>query len=374
MTLPSDHAYGVLPGISCVGYLNDEELSKAYQTAAVLVLPSLVESGPQPPLEAMSLGTPVIVADRPYAHDICEDAAIFFDPNSPEDFAEKAIHLLSDLMLRRDLIAKGLALVESRRAAEPYKQIVQILLDAVDAQSQEGGSFLVDKANNAVDFFSQIAVEFDAKYLHHPNFKERYDVWTRAIAKYSNSNYRALDIGCGTGIFTVNLASRNRSAIGIDGSHEMINLCEKRRSQSDLTNISFRNNDIRALKNNPIGKVDLVICSSVLEYLEDLDASFELIRSLLANNGIFIFSIPNKSSFYRKIEPLMFKVTGWPPYYRFVRNVFTLPRIEAKLKQHGFIFLESAYYGQVPLASKVFRKIGLAKFLDTLFIVVAQRT
>jgi 2-polyprenyl-3-methyl-5-hydroxy-6-metoxy-1,4-benzoquinol methylase len=229
------------------------------------------------------------------------------------------------------------------------------------------------KADNAVDFFSQIAVEFDAKYQYHTNFKERYEVWTRTIAKYSNSNYRALDIGCGTGIFTVNLALRNRSAVGIDGSHEMINLCEKRRTQSDLTNIRFLNNDIRALKDTSLGKVDLVICSSVLEYIEDLDTSFELIRSLLENKGIFIFSIPNKSSFYRKVEPLIFKLTGWPAYYRFVRNVFTLPGIEAKLKQHGFILLDSAYYGQVPLASKMFRKFGLAKFLDTLFIVVAQR-
>jgi ubiquinone/menaquinone biosynthesis C-methylase UbiE len=232
---------------------------------------------------------------------------------------------------------------------------------------------LVEQAISAVDFFSQIAVEFDAKYKYHANFKERYDVWTKAIAIYSNSNYRALDIGCGTGIFTVNLASQNHSAVGIDGSHEMINLCEKRKAQTDLTNIRFLNNDIRALNDTSLGKVDLVICSSVLEYIEDLDASFELIRSLLENKGIFIFSVPNKTSFYRKIEPLIFKLTGWPAYYRFVRNVFTLAEIEAKLKQHGFVLLENAYYGQVPLASKIFRKLGLAKFLDTLFIVVAQR-
>ena len=38
-------------------------------------------------------------------------------------------------------------------------------------------------ASNAVDFFSQIAVEFDAKYQYHKNFKERYKVWTRNNCK-----------------------------------------------------------------------------------------------------------------------------------------------------------------------------------------------
>jgi glycosyltransferase involved in cell wall biosynthesis len=135
LTLPVDHPYGAAPGLRCLGYLNDSDLAKAYMRADVLVLPSLVETVGIPTLEAMSLGTPVMVADRPYAHDVCEDAAVFFDPNSPEDFAEKAIQLLNDEKLRQDLISKGLALVERRRAAEPYKQIVQILLDAANGCS-----------------------------------------------------------------------------------------------------------------------------------------------------------------------------------------------------------------------------------------------
>jgi glycosyltransferase involved in cell wall biosynthesis len=134
LTLPVDHPYVSVPGLRCLGYLMDGDLAKAYIEANVLVLPSLVETVGMPALEAMSLGTPVMVADRPYAHDICEDAAIFFDPHSPEDFAEKAIHLLGDAKLRQDLIAKGYALVERRRAAEPYKKIIQILVDAVDGK------------------------------------------------------------------------------------------------------------------------------------------------------------------------------------------------------------------------------------------------
>lgn len=128
MTLPSNHHYSSQLGVECVGYLSDERLAQAYLNADVLVLPSLVETVGMPTLEAMSLGTPVLVADRPYAHDICEDAALFFDPNSPKDFAEKAIRVLTDNTLRQTLITKGLKLVEKRRAEQPYKKIIDIVV------------------------------------------------------------------------------------------------------------------------------------------------------------------------------------------------------------------------------------------------------
>lgn len=129
LTLPINHRYASFPGVKCIGYLNDEQLAEAYISADILVLPSLVESGPQPPYEAMTFGIPVLIADRPYAHDICCDAAIFFDPNSPADFAEKAIQLLTDEALRQTLIERGFDLVEKRRAEQPFKKIIDIVVE-----------------------------------------------------------------------------------------------------------------------------------------------------------------------------------------------------------------------------------------------------
>ncbi len=136
LTLPIDHHYASLPGVKCIGYLGDEQLAEAYISADVLVLPSLVESGPQTPFEAMSFGTPVLIADRPYAHDICRHAALFFDPNSPEDFAEKAIQLLTDQGLRQTLIERGFKLVEKRRAEQPFKKIIDIVVECAHKKFQ----------------------------------------------------------------------------------------------------------------------------------------------------------------------------------------------------------------------------------------------
>lgn len=133
LTLPADHPYAAVPGVHCLGYLRDAALTEAYELADTLILPSLVESGPQTPLEAMSVGAPVLVADRPYGHDICRDAALFFDPWSPEDFSEKASQLFSDSGVRERLVENGLELVRERMASKPFERILDVLIRVAEA-------------------------------------------------------------------------------------------------------------------------------------------------------------------------------------------------------------------------------------------------
>ncbi len=130
LTLPLNHTYADEPGVACMGSLGGSALTQAYELADILVLPSLVESGPQTPIEAMSLGIPVLVADRPYAHEICRDAAVFFDPFNPEDFAEKALMILYDEGLRERLRHAGFCLIERLRAANPYQRMIDVCVEA----------------------------------------------------------------------------------------------------------------------------------------------------------------------------------------------------------------------------------------------------
>jgi len=68
---------------------SDEVLASLYKGARFLIQPSLIEGFGLPPLEALSLGTPVLLSDIPIFREIYEDAAEYFDPLSVEDIAEK---------------------------------------------------------------------------------------------------------------------------------------------------------------------------------------------------------------------------------------------------------------------------------------------
>jgi len=70
--------------IKCVGFLSALEMIQAYGEADGLLFLSTDESYGFPLVEAMFMGLPIICPDLPYAHALCSDGAIYFDPLSIE--------------------------------------------------------------------------------------------------------------------------------------------------------------------------------------------------------------------------------------------------------------------------------------------------
>jgi glycosyltransferase involved in cell wall biosynthesis len=99
---------GVREQIEYLGNVSLEQLADLYRTATGLVYCSAVGPDNFPPLEAMSVGCPVITADVPGAREQCGDAAIYFERTNEVQLAECIKRLLDDVHLRNSLIEKGL--------------------------------------------------------------------------------------------------------------------------------------------------------------------------------------------------------------------------------------------------------------------------
>jgi glycosyltransferase involved in cell wall biosynthesis len=67
--------------------VSDEEYARILSSATALVTASLNEGFGLPLVEAMAGGTPIVVSDIPIFREIGGEAAVFFDPRSPESFA-----------------------------------------------------------------------------------------------------------------------------------------------------------------------------------------------------------------------------------------------------------------------------------------------
>ncbi len=89
------------------GFVTDEELAVLYKSAKLYVFPSLCEGFGLPPLEAMSHGVPVVSSDATCLPEILGEAAIYFDPLSPRDMAEKMNKVLDNENLRRILVKQS---------------------------------------------------------------------------------------------------------------------------------------------------------------------------------------------------------------------------------------------------------------------------
>lgn len=79
------------PNISFFGYANDKELSQLYKKAKALIMPSFIEGFGLPALEAMSNRCLVLASDIPTLREICQEAAVYFDPKSKESLKKNII-------------------------------------------------------------------------------------------------------------------------------------------------------------------------------------------------------------------------------------------------------------------------------------------
>lgn len=126
-TIPVGHPLSALEGFRALGTLGRAQLGRAYRLCDLVVQPSLVESGPLVPGEAMSAGRPLLAADRPWARDACGEAAHYFEPLKPGDFTRAASGLLLHPEEREALIEAGRGVWEKRRLLGGYQPLVECL-------------------------------------------------------------------------------------------------------------------------------------------------------------------------------------------------------------------------------------------------------
>jgi glycosyltransferase involved in cell wall biosynthesis len=89
------------------GFVTDPEMTALYSGALVFVSPSIYEGFGLPLLEAMACGAPVVTSNVCSIPEVVGDAALFADPYSSADIADKTVRCIEDKNLRSDLIEKG---------------------------------------------------------------------------------------------------------------------------------------------------------------------------------------------------------------------------------------------------------------------------
>jgi glycosyltransferase involved in cell wall biosynthesis len=121
-------ALGLTKWVKWLGWVEPKRLPALYQSAEVLLLPSLFESYGLPIAEAMAAGCPVLTSDRYGTKEIAGDAALLVDPESVDEIAAGMRRLVSEPELRRRLIAAGKERVRTltwRRCAQETLQVLE---------------------------------------------------------------------------------------------------------------------------------------------------------------------------------------------------------------------------------------------------------
>jgi SAM-dependent methyltransferase len=110
------------------------------------------------------------------------------------------------------------------------------------------------------------------------------------LCKKYGKNKTFLDLGCGEGYFSRQIAKFAKEVMGIDISKEMIDIANKNKS----TNEKYHCLDMKSLDIKK--KVDIVVSIFSLNYLktrEELDMVFRNVNEILKKGGRFIFLVPH---------------------------------------------------------------------------------
>ncbi len=90
-----------------LNYLSDDLVALFYSQAEAFIYPSFYEGFGLPVLEAMTLGVPVITSNGSSLPEITGDAALLINPDNPMELADVMLNLISDRVLRDNLIRLG---------------------------------------------------------------------------------------------------------------------------------------------------------------------------------------------------------------------------------------------------------------------------
>ncbi|MBH1971466.1 glycosyltransferase family 4 protein [Moraxellaceae bacterium AER2_44_116] len=90
-----------------IGWVKKQHLRSLYDAVDACLMPSVLESLSSAHLEAMEWGKAQIVADLPYARDLCGGAAVYVAPEFPSKWAETIMEFIPDDTLRQNLVMRG---------------------------------------------------------------------------------------------------------------------------------------------------------------------------------------------------------------------------------------------------------------------------
>jgi glycosyltransferase involved in cell wall biosynthesis len=118
-----------------LGQIDVSDLVAVYKLATLVVIPTLFESISIPMYEAFSLGVPVCASNVLALPEQAGDAAVLFDPMSPQDMADKITATLCDTSLRARLVQRGMERIGAMNIDNYAARLRRLLADLRDQRA-----------------------------------------------------------------------------------------------------------------------------------------------------------------------------------------------------------------------------------------------
>jgi 2-polyprenyl-3-methyl-5-hydroxy-6-metoxy-1,4-benzoquinol methylase len=214
----------------------------------------------------------------------------------------------------------------------------------------------------------------------HPGFEERFRLFARWLERLRGDPSApafCFDLGCGPGTLAIAAARLGYEVLGIDGSESMLALAAAN-SEREGVSVDFRCHTLPLADEARLefgGRADVVVASSVIEYMPDEMDFLEMCRALLRPGGTALISFANARSLVRIAERRLRHTRVYRGSILEVQKHQQIaPAATGMLEQAGFMVLGVDYFSMPAPVYRLWRTPRRPPWLGTMFLVAAQRT
>lgn len=200
------------------------------------------------------------------------------------------------------------------------------------------------------EYWDNVAQEFDTFYreekralrravdkIFRKNMAERFSLTLQECKNVEGK--RILDVGCGSGRMTIELARRGAYVAGIDFSENMLQMAITVAKKLDVEkNCEFIHDNFLSHIFNE--KFDILIALGLFDYTKDPIPYLRKMKSLTREKCIFSF--PSKFAFQVPLRMIWLKARSFPVYFytkKEIKRLFTpiFPRFKIKNISAGYL-------------------------------------
>lgn len=206
--------------------------------------------------------------------------------------------------------------------------------------------------NEVKNFFDDLSSGWSERYKKLNSMEDRKKIFSNCLKKSNKNNSKILDFGCGSGDITTYLHDLNHEMTALDISHKMLSEAKA----------NFNGRNINCKLYSGSGSIelsdayfDVIISSSVMEYVEDVEYVLKDFNRLLKPGGYLFITVPdmrhrirNKESIIMKfisVKPLNYLLSKsrWSEGVRYLnlsKNRYSIKRWEEIISASGFVIHE----------------------------------
>jgi 2-polyprenyl-6-hydroxyphenyl methylase/3-demethylubiquinone-9 3-methyltransferase len=195
-----------------------------------------------------------------------------------------------------------------------------------------------DTLREPVAFHAQLAADWEQRYRKR-SFRARQAVLAECLHGIDVAGSCWLDAGCGTGTLSRWLAERGCHVLGVDAASSMIQAATEL-AKTQPHKLKFARVETIARLPLEDASQDGVLCSSVLEYVDDpLVCLAEFVR-VLKIGGLLVASVPNRDSVIRWAQVACHRLGArlgqdWVPFIRHSRHQYRVEEFARLLGECG---------------------------------------